>query len=557
MPSSETDSSTLNEDNSNTTTNKIVNKDATNTSRLNHNGDIDAQASLLRLTRRHSLPASYHLSNFLSFFSQNGAESTHESSNVNEAHDSSRTPPQVNTNTTRHTRSATASGLIGQATPRSSVNRHRYGHRHTRSVVDQPVVVRTYNPPPTLRVPTRAGMMNPAIFEEEETQRIELPPIEAFSFDGILKAINPEVSKTLDRISYLCVRLKEDVKAEIEVTAQTQKEIHGQKQHADRLAAHALKTTNTRSETLAADSNGLKGGAAIEDLAQLTERTYTALGSIVSTLLAIDELLPPQERLAPDYSAHQTHYPRVHELLNKKHQEITARFGGGAIALGRVSEGSRMIPQIPTHSTTSPTLSSPDSPNLLSASLPNPTHQEPGWLRRRMSSSSAMLLSSHSPTSIPGASAAVKRLSLPPQLQLKTILPMPSYGQSSPHNTRHGSHRDSTTGLTPSPSSMATRRRSTNTLLLPRDIGERRYATRPPSELSDGNSSERNTGRSSRSFGGGIFDTGSWKGTGKWNIFGNSGAGSNESERGISAEENLRRVLIGSNGKGKAIDRRA
>ena len=68
------------------------------------------------------------------------------------------------------------------------------------------------------------------------------------------------VSKTLDRISYLCVRLKEDVKAEVEVAAQTQKEIHGQKQYAERLAAQALKTTNTRSETLAADSNGLKGG---------------------------------------------------------------------------------------------------------------------------------------------------------------------------------------------------------------------------------------------------------------------------------------------------------
>ncbi|RPB27009.1 hypothetical protein L211DRAFT_865926 [Terfezia boudieri ATCC MYA-4762] len=554
MPSSETDSSTLNEDNSNTTTNKIVNKDATNTSGFDHNEDTDAQASLLRLTRRHSLPASYHLSNFLSFFSQNGVNSTHESSNVNEAHNSSGTPPQVNANTTRHTRSATASGLVGQTTPRSSVNRYRYGHRHTRSVVDQPVVVRTYNPPATLRVPARAGMMNPAIFEEEETQRIELPPIEAFSFDGILKAINPEVSKTLDKISYLCVRLKEDVKAEIEVAAQTQKEIHGQKKLVERLAAQALKTTNTRSETLASDSHGLKGGAAIEDLAQLTERTYTALGSIVSTLLAIDELLPLQERLAPGYSAHQTHYPRVHELLNKKHQEITARFGGGAIALGRGSEGARMISKTPRHSTTSPTLSPPGSPNLLSASLPNPTHQEPGWLRRRMSSSSAMLLSPNSPTSNLGASTAAKRLSLPPHLQLKTILPSPSYGQSPPHPASYGSRRDSTPGLTSNPSNMASRRRSTNNLLLPRDSGERRYNTRPSSELSD---SERNTGRSSSSFSGGIFDTGSWKGTGKWNIFGNGGAGSNESERGMSAEEKLRQMLNGANGKGKAIDRRA
>jgi len=216
-----------------------------------------------------------------------------------------------------------------------------------------------------------------------------------------------------------------------------------------------------------------------------------------------------------------------------------------------------MIPKISRHNTTSPTLSPPGSPNLLSASLPNPTHQEPGWLRRRMSSSSAMLLSPNSPTSNPGASATAKRLSLPPHLQLKTILPTPSYGQSPPHPTSNGSRRGSTPGLTPNPSSMATRRRSTNTLLLPRDSGERRYTTQPPSELSDGNNSERNTGRSSSSFSGGVFGTGSWKGTGKWNIFGNGRAGSNDSERGMSAEEKLRRVLNGPNGKGKAIDRRA
>jgi len=215
-----------------------------------------------------------------------------------------------------------------------------------------------------------------------------------------------------------------------------------------------------------------------------------------------------------------------------------------------------VIPKTPRHGTISPTLSPSGSPNLLSASLPNPTHQEPGWLRRRMSSSSAMLLSPNSPTSNHGAPTAAKQLSLPPHLQLKTILPTPSYGQPPPHNTSYGSRRGSNPGLTPSPSGMATRRRSTNTLLLPRDRGERRYTTRPPSEPSDGGNSERNTGRSSSSFSGGIFGTRGWKGTGRWNIFGSDGAGSNESERGMSAEEKLRQVLNGPNGKGKAIDRR-
>lgn len=68
------------------------------------------------------------------------------------------------------------------------------------------------------------------------------------------------VTRTLDRISFLCLRLKQDVKAETEVTVRTQKEIHGQKQQVEKLTAQALKITNARSESLTADSSGLKGG---------------------------------------------------------------------------------------------------------------------------------------------------------------------------------------------------------------------------------------------------------------------------------------------------------
>ena len=68
------------------------------------------------------------------------------------------------------------------------------------------------------------------------------------------------VTRTLDRISFLCLRLRQDVKAEIEVTVQTQKEIQRQKQQVEKLTAQALKTTNTRSESLVASSSGLKGG---------------------------------------------------------------------------------------------------------------------------------------------------------------------------------------------------------------------------------------------------------------------------------------------------------
>ena len=72
------------------------------------------------------------------------------------------------------------------------------------------------------------------------------------------------VTQTLDRISFLCLRLRQDVKAEIEVAMQTQKEIQVQKQQVEKLTAQVLKTTNARSEGLIASSSGLRGGKGSE-----------------------------------------------------------------------------------------------------------------------------------------------------------------------------------------------------------------------------------------------------------------------------------------------------
>ncbi|KAI5799276.1 hypothetical protein DFH27DRAFT_611662 [Peziza echinospora] len=535
---------------------------APNIHNLTNGRDTNAQDSLQQpLTRRHSLPASYHLSNFLSFFNHNDAGGS-EVSATNAQAKASPGPPQDAAHNTPPTQATAPTAAPAPTSPpvnSGSVNRHRYGHRHTRSaVLDQPVVVRTYNPPATPRASARAGMMNPAIYEEEEAQRVELPPIEAFSLDGILKAINPEVTKTLEKVTHLCVRLREDVKAEVETTAQNQREIHAQKQQAEKLAAHVLKTTTARCDTLTADCSGLKGGAAVEDLAQLTERTYTTLGSIISTLLAIDELLPPQERLAPEYSAHQTHYPRLHGLLNKKYQEINARFGASAVASGRLTGGGRAIPRITRQSApATAALSPPGSPTNLSASLPNPTHQEPGWLRRRMSSSSTMLLSPKSSSSDREAANAAKRLSLPPHLQLRTILPSPSYGQSPPRNNQiqtTNPKRSIFPGL-PQSSSNLSRRQSTNALSSRAGSERRNQPYSASIGPGTGDHSSTWSRQASSDSGRGFFGSGSWKGTGKWGFFGGR-ASSTESEKGLSAEEKLRRVLNGSKLKGKTVDRR-
>lgn len=116
-----------------------------------------AQASLLRLTRRHSLPASTTFSTFLSLWSaENANRENRERSNSSTAND---VHPGIANNTSsnnRHHRSASISGdtlLNGSSNGNGALggNRHRYGHRHTRSaVVDTPVIVKSYNPGPAV-----------------------------------------------------------------------------------------------------------------------------------------------------------------------------------------------------------------------------------------------------------------------------------------------------------------------------------------------------------------------------------------------------------------------
>jgi hypothetical protein len=73
--------------------------------------------------------------------------------------------------------------------------------------VSQPVLVKTYSGPKRQESQTRR---EPAIREEEEgnMEPPRLPPVDAFKFDNILKAIEPEVSNTLDAVASLCRNLR-------------------------------------------------------------------------------------------------------------------------------------------------------------------------------------------------------------------------------------------------------------------------------------------------------------------------------------------------------------
>ena len=93
-------------------------------------------------------------------------------------------------------------------------------HRQSRSVggppkssFSQPVLVRTYSK--AAKLDSRHGV--PAIEEEDEMNNVDLPPLEAFSFNGILKAIDPEISSTLDAIASICAKSRYSLSNQYEV----------------------------------------------------------------------------------------------------------------------------------------------------------------------------------------------------------------------------------------------------------------------------------------------------------------------------------------------------
>lgn len=169
--SSDTDASTLNEvGTSNNRAPVSSSRDNTNNGNEDDINDSVSSAhhSLLRLTRRHSLPTSTALSHFLNIFN---AQNNNESEDSKDQAVTRTTPtssgqPPINSHW-QHSRSATVANIApSSAVPGSIENRHRYGHRHTKSaVLKQPVVVKTYQPPAIPRLPTRTGIMNPAVFE--------------------------------------------------------------------------------------------------------------------------------------------------------------------------------------------------------------------------------------------------------------------------------------------------------------------------------------------------------------------------------------------------------
>lgn len=237
------------------------------------------------------------------------------------------------------------------------------------------------------------------------------------------------VTATLDSVSKLCVEYQTTLKAEVDALTETQASINAAMKEADRLTTQALKATKIRTERLDVEAAGLKGGmyafpcsarsyihngcagTRVDALAEAAEATHTTLTSIITTLLAIDEMLPSQERLSLLSSAHKGHYPRLHTLLADKAHQIELRF--------RNVRSPELRPQ--ARPLIMETLS-------LDARIDDPGESSSVWSHhRRRRLSSATLLDSPVSTFSHHARGASS-----PHLQLRTILPSPSSGVSTP-----------------------------------------------------------------------------------------------------------------------------
>ncbi|KAK6339366.1 hypothetical protein TWF718_008786 [Orbilia javanica] len=394
----------------------------------------------------------------------------------------------------------------------------------TKPVVTQPVLVRAYSPRPESTVAT-------TIPEVDESERVPLPAITEFSFTGILKAIDPKVTRTLETITHLSTTYRSNLTHETDLLITHQKSIESQILLADRLSNQILKTTNTRSDRLKSEAP-FKNGLAVEDLAQSAEAAYTAIEHIIATLEAIDEMLPEEEKLGKWDSVHKRHFPYTHSLLVAKTADTTVRRLGG--------NGMQMGSSVAVSSPLSPRMTSSNSFSNNHALMGDTATNSGGsWLIRRRREGSGAGLPSNLPYLSPNGppmTAEERRLSSPPALLLRTVHP----GSAS---IRSSSMKDVAVPQVASPSPYHVRRQS--------------LVTNIPVRERDSLSVASNAGGSTRSsfsfknllWGGG------WKkgaGSGK-SVGGSSVAGS---ENGETAEEKLRRIIHEQTRKRLMLDKK-
>ncbi|ODQ64441.1 hypothetical protein NADFUDRAFT_52767 [Nadsonia fulvescens var. elongata DSM 6958] len=147
-----------------------------------------------------------------------------------------------------------------------------------------------------------------------KTSEIMLPKIEEFSFSSILSSVKQEGNSTLGSVFHVLDFYRGDLTMELHNVQTSQHAVMAQMSALDRLASSSLSTTQTRVSQARENVHNLKG---VDQLANATEKAYHSISKIKQTLLEIEALLPPHERLGPDFSAHKRHYPKLHKILGE------------------------------------------------------------------------------------------------------------------------------------------------------------------------------------------------------------------------------------------------
>lgn len=143
----------------------------------------------------------------------------------------------------------------------------------------------------------------------------ELPAIEDFYFSNI---ISPYAQKEADAfqnsLSNFIQNYRSDLSVELDSIRRTQQNITKQMVDVDRLAHLTLGATQARVARIQSDLYTLRG---IKPLAEISSKTQESLNRVMDSLLSIDSMLPPHERLYPKMSPHKKHYANLHRYMQK------------------------------------------------------------------------------------------------------------------------------------------------------------------------------------------------------------------------------------------------
>ncbi|RPA87074.1 hypothetical protein BJ508DRAFT_320965 [Ascobolus immersus RN42] len=377
------------------------------------------------LLRRHSLPAHLLVNNILSFWNggdghsdnldtaggpsqinnhhhhhQQQQQAADHSYSLEQSADNSRSRDHLEPGARSSSAGRDTSGVSGSS---SNVNRHRYGHRHTKSAqLNQPVIVKTYNPPAESN-----EMGSGSIPKDWQKNRVELPSVDSFSFSSILKSVEPQVNEAKEGVSDFFQDYRDKIKTETDVVDGIQNQIDGRWKELNKLSTDVEKAKKERSKKINSAASNLDY-AIIDDLAQAADRSYSTLESIISTLLAIDELLPPTARLTSPSTS--THYPRISSLVTSK-----------SIQLSQHQSAPRR-PSTTLAPPTTPTTQTPSSPRFI---IRYSEHDQDSAIELD-SPPRASHPRRFSTAPPPSKNIGPRRTSLPPQVHLSTMVPVPT-----------------------------------------------------------------------------------------------------------------------------------